>query len=151
MTLVEEGEEEAVGEDEWEMRCKARSSDPYQGEPARRRSPHHMAASYRTLLIYVLATRGDLALVYLPTRALVPALHPTAVIPDNSRRLLVRRLLPLQGFDLRLPAHLLEQVCQDGRGWPHHAASLQLVHLQWPAVNLQPRPAEELEGAGVVG
>lgn len=78
-----------------QIRIKESQRGPYH--------PHHMAESYRTPLIYVLATCGDLALVYLPTLATVPALHPTGAIPDNSRRLLVRRLLPLQGFDLRLP------------------------------------------------
>lgn len=91
--------------------------------------PNHAAASYRTL-IYVLATCGDLALVYFPTLVLVPALHPTGIILDNSRRLLVCRLLPLQGFDLRLPVRLPRpEAGLSARPWltsPHRLSAISL-------------------------
>lgn len=118
------------------MRCKARSSDPYQGEPARPLSPlSHCRILSDSPYLCPGNTRRPGTCLFADTGARAGATSDS----HYSRQLketpgvsppAAARLWPP-------PARLgLEQVCQHGRGWPHHAASLQLVHSQWPAVNL---------------
>lgn len=130
------------------MRCKGRSLDPYQGEPARPLSPpsHGRLLSDSPYLCPGNTWRPGTCL-YPDTGARAGAtsdrrysrqLKETPGVPPPA----APRLWPPPA---RPPAPARSRCVSVapllGRGWPHRAASPQLVLSGWPAVNQRQWPA----------